>query len=283
MNLYDVLEVSSNASKEVITGAYKILARRYHPDRNQGIDNKRFEEKMKELNNAYEILSDEFKRAEYDLSIKQHHRNQAEPKPKPQPRPQSQSSREQQKTNEYRSTVNADQKPKDDNKFPKKEWSKLFILAALASIVAIAVYTNYFSEDAVMARNFNQVEISKPTSGITYPLAPYSASSPLTIITPAGGTDYYIKLVKFNSNTIPITIFINGGDTFKMDVPDGSYKMKYASGTTWYGETHLFGPDTRYSAMDDSFEFSNQSGWAVELTPQTEGNLSETSLHRSEF
>ena len=132
MNLYDVLEVSSNASKEVITGAYKILARRYHPDRNQGIDNKRFEEKMKELNNAYEILSDEFKRAEYDLSIKQHHRNQAEPKPQPQPqpRPQSQSSREQERTSEYRSTVNSDQKPKNKSKFSNLGWGTKFLLIA---------------------------------------------------------------------------------------------------------------------------------------------------------
>lgn len=64
MNPYKVLEVSSNASFEDIRKSYRKLARKYHPDSNP--NNKAAEEKFKEINDAYTILSDETKRAEYD-------------------------------------------------------------------------------------------------------------------------------------------------------------------------------------------------------------------------
>lgn len=65
VNYYEVLEVSEKASKEVIEKAYKILAKKYHPDLNK--DNpQEAEKKMKALNEAYEILMDDEKRANFD-------------------------------------------------------------------------------------------------------------------------------------------------------------------------------------------------------------------------
>ena len=62
--LYDILEVSRKASKEVIEKAYKTLAKKYHPDL-QTAENKEIAEKrMKEINEAYNVLSDEQKRKE---------------------------------------------------------------------------------------------------------------------------------------------------------------------------------------------------------------------------
>ena len=62
-SLYETLEVSSNATSEEIKKAYRRLARKYHPDINKEKD---AEEKFKEINAAYEILSDEKKRKQYD-------------------------------------------------------------------------------------------------------------------------------------------------------------------------------------------------------------------------
>ena len=61
---YEVLGVDKSASEDEIKRAYKKMARKYHPDLNP--DNKEAEEKFKEVNEAYEVLSDSDKKARYD-------------------------------------------------------------------------------------------------------------------------------------------------------------------------------------------------------------------------
>ena len=63
-NPSDALGVSRNATSEDIKKAYRKLAMQHHPDKNAG--NKASEAKFKEITAAYEILSDEKKRKNYD-------------------------------------------------------------------------------------------------------------------------------------------------------------------------------------------------------------------------
>ncbi len=64
-NYYEILEIQREATQEEIKKIYRKLAKKYHPDVNPG--NKEAEEKFKEINEAYSILSDENLRKEYDL------------------------------------------------------------------------------------------------------------------------------------------------------------------------------------------------------------------------
>lgn len=63
-DLYEVLGLQKGASADEIKRAYRKLAKKYHPDLNP--DNKEAEDNMKEVNGAYEILSDAEKKARYD-------------------------------------------------------------------------------------------------------------------------------------------------------------------------------------------------------------------------
>lgn len=63
-NLYEILGVAKNATKEEIKKAYKKLAMQFHPDKNP--NNKEAEEKFKEISQAAEILLDDTKRSNYD-------------------------------------------------------------------------------------------------------------------------------------------------------------------------------------------------------------------------
>ena len=64
-NHYETLGVDRKATLEEIKKAYKSLAKKWHPDRNNGLETDTF----KKINEAYDILSDERKRKEYDSKM----------------------------------------------------------------------------------------------------------------------------------------------------------------------------------------------------------------------
>lgn len=68
-NYYEILEIDVKASKEIIDKAFKVLAKKYHPD-TQSEDKKEWAEaKFKEINEAYEVLSNENLKKDYDAEL----------------------------------------------------------------------------------------------------------------------------------------------------------------------------------------------------------------------
>ena len=68
-NYYELLEVSEKASPEVIKKAYITLVKKYHPDLQPDDEKKSAEDKIKEINEAYEVLSDKTKKESYDRKL----------------------------------------------------------------------------------------------------------------------------------------------------------------------------------------------------------------------
>ena len=64
MDLYELLSVNRTATDKEIKRAYLLKAKELHPDRNPG--DKKSEELFKKVNEAYSILSDKYKRQQYD-------------------------------------------------------------------------------------------------------------------------------------------------------------------------------------------------------------------------
>lgn len=67
-NYYEMLEVKSDTSDEVIKAAYKALIKKYHPD--NGSKNDPTGEKFRLVNQAYDVISDPKKRWKYDIQLK---------------------------------------------------------------------------------------------------------------------------------------------------------------------------------------------------------------------
>lgn len=68
---YEILEIDKNASSEIVKKAYTTLAKKYHPDLQEGALKQEYEEKLKLINEAYEIISNDDKRKAYDEELKQ--------------------------------------------------------------------------------------------------------------------------------------------------------------------------------------------------------------------
>lgn len=111
--------------------------------------------------------------------------------------------------------------------------------------------------------------------------------APLSIRTPAGEESYFVKVVDAYSQEPIITLFVHGGQTLEVNVPLGTYRIKYATGKTWYGEQYMFGPNTRYSEADKTFTFAVNgdqiSGYTIQLIKQVNGNLHTKSIPASQF
>lgn len=68
---YDILEVNKNASPEVIEKTYKVLVKKYHPDIQETDKKAFFTQKLKDINKAYDTLSDIEKRKQYDMQLEE--------------------------------------------------------------------------------------------------------------------------------------------------------------------------------------------------------------------
>lgn len=63
---YRTLEIHPDASLEVMNKAYRTLVQKYHPDRYHSTDKRLMNERLREINEAYEVLSNETARRRYD-------------------------------------------------------------------------------------------------------------------------------------------------------------------------------------------------------------------------
>ena len=168
----------------------------------------------------------------------------------------------------------------------------LLLFLAVAGVGAILLY-QFQAETPSPVTAPKRVSAADPTfSAPPLPVYPGVISgprtrglAPLTIQT-SPGFGYYIKLVRSSGET-EMTIYVKGGEYFKTTVPLGRYEMRYASGKTWYGARHLFGPKTTYSKADTIFEFTRTfegyRGYNVRLIRQAGGNLPTRRIKAVQF
>jgi hypothetical protein len=123
---------------------------------------------------------------------------------------------------------------------------------------------------------FSEPQVPLPSSGSVRRFIQAENVAPLEIQSPPG-INYLVKLVELPTRKPALTVFIQGGQPINIDVPLGTYLVRYAAGKDWYGETFLFGPDTTYSEADETFIFQKEgdrvSGYTITLFKVRNGNL----------
>lgn len=134
-------------------------------------------------------------------------------------------------------------------------------------------------------------DTSKPRASCATPQPPtgryarYDRSplvAPLTIRTGAGA-DYFIKFEELSTRRTVMTLFARGGETIEQNMPEGLFKLKYATGIQWCGEQQLFGAGTAVSETDKVHAFDNEHAYTIELIPQRNGNLPVRSIGVQDF
>lgn len=104
-------------------------------------------------------------------------------------------------------------------------------------------------------------------------------------ITSAAGGDYtYVKVYPLGGTNAAAVGMLYPGRTLRLYVDPGTYEIKTASGTQWYGYKDWFGPQTQFSKADSTFALTEPGAYyTVELIAQRDGNLRTKGISRSQF
>lgn len=112
--------------------------------------------------------------------------------------------------------------------------------------------------------------VAQPASGTI--LSGYAPKDASQITVTLENTGSSVVSLKDTSGRTLLSFFVRGGDTVSVDVPAEMMYVHFASGTTWYGEEHLFGDDTVYRQDKELTDFIHNS-WEYELNPMSIGDF----------
>ena len=94
----------------------------------------------------------------------------------------------------------------------------------------------------------------RPRAGLLFHRSGLPATLPLVVKT-FPGKDYVIFLTPAADDRPIMAGYIRGGERFRLVVPPGQWRVRFAFGTDWQGEDALFGPTTEWASYDEVLEF----------------------------
>ena len=133
-----------------------------------------------------------------------------------------------------------------------------------------------------------------PKNGTIRSFAHGERPAPLKVNT-RGSDHHLIKLTRPGSTEAVMYLFIRAGQSAEMEVPLGTFEIKWATGKEWYGYKKKFGESTAYGKADKLFKFeqtitqtstgytTTMKGREITLYPVTSGNLSTKTISADEF
>ena len=149
--------------------------------------------------------------------------------------------------------------------------------------------TNAVTEaEKAAAKLENMLKQNEPASGRRFKQSDMGGASVLIIKNYGPAT--LVKLEDVNDPSRCTTVYVRSDSTARINVRDGSYTLKFASGERWYSEDELFGSGTSYSKANTTLEYETTvsgnawQAWQTTLTLNTvSGNLSSTGIKADDF
>jgi len=293
MTYYDILEVSHTASPEVIHAAYMALVKKYHPDLfHDEQDKVEAEGRMKQINDAYRVLSSSALRADYDRQLKQPiseppaHTEAANTE-----HPAQAETAAAWKQNARRQATPPRDTPSGQNA-RGGIYRTLVLLIVLAILVLLAkpLFGGTAEEMeapddeksfVISASDQTLIQDGRvtPNSGWILEGSEYQDASAITVSAPPT-LDCVIKLKAADGTTV-VSFYVRAGETATVGVPAQSLQVYFAAGEQWKGTQALFGDETRYSKDDEAVDFSAGT-WRYSLI-LNHGIYNETPITAEEF
>ena len=94
---------------------------------------------------------------------------------------------------------------------------------------------------------------------------------------------YVIKVVDPYDGEVIMIRYLPAGTSQEIDIPSGTFEIRYTSGTEWFGDDEMFGAKGSYAKADRLFSFSEGSGYELTLYRVPNGNLHTSRMKKEDF
>jgi hypothetical protein len=101
---------------------------------------------------------------------------------------------------------------------------------------------------------------------------------------------HFVKIIDWDTQKVVQSSFVRANDKLVIQLPFGNYKVRIASGKTWYGEPHHFGRTTRYGELAKphsqeatKLNLTQPSDWSIVLSSCVNGNLGDKPIRSENF
>lgn len=183
--------------------------------------------------------------------------------------------------------------------------NKCLVLAIISSVLTVAYYAWMISawinldgrnsrqldysdmseeelEKQIAALEAEIGDISPPTYAYYIKRPIYRCDSILKVNT-SRDASYVIKVVDPCDGEVIMIRYLPAGTSHEIDIPSGTFEIRYTSGTEWFGDDEMFGARGSYAKADRLFNFSEGSGYELTLYRVPNGNLHTSRMKKEDF